>query len=376
MNAVSSFRVLSLVLLVVALCRELPGAVAPITIDSEGFYCQNGKRLFPFGLYEVRIEDMAEVKSNGFDVVHLYKWESESDDDECEGYVDACVRNGLKAFIGFPRDSVIAGDIERIEKRVRKLSQNCGLFCWYLFDEPALKKQFVSPEQLTRFANAVRKLDPNHPVVVTTWDEGMCHYRRSWDVHWSQAYGTEPAYVAYLVDEHRKFIKAPSPISLLLNGFDVNQNKAMDKGTIKLLDQTKFSHDYAFLKACAFLGIVKRCNGVWWWWFGRGRDGYVSVGNNASGWKDLSRVVKDLSAFRSLVVADGGVVTGVSMPSNMKFEKYNTPRIEWWAKTIDGKTTVIAVNTAESSLDATVDIPDIGKTECRFGRYEVKVFEK
>lgn len=346
-----------------------------VEIDSEGFYRRGGRRIFPFGIYQVRVQDMAEVKAHGFEVVHLYEWEKSSDDVACRAYLDACAQHELMAFVGFPRKRIMEGDFDCIARRVQMLAQHPALFCWYLYDEPALKKQYVSPERLTEFADRIRALDPYHPVVVTTWEKDMGTYRRSWDVHWSQAYGSEPSYVAHLVDRHRTWVGSPSPISLLLNSFDSEQLKALDRKEISCLDYAKFSHDGDFLRACAFLGIVKKCNGIWWWWFGRGDARYVSVGNHARAWSDLTAVVKELDAYRPLVVAEGRVVTGVATPGNAPIEKYNDPRVEWWAKTVDGRTTVIAVNVAPHPLEVDLDLPGGRRGHYAFKRFEVKILQ-
>lgn len=352
-----------------------PKPSGSVEIDSAGCYRQDGMRCFPFGLYQVRVEDMAEVRAHGFDVVHLYAWEKSDDDDACRAYVDACSRHGLKAFVGFPRQRIMDGDFACIARRVGILASHPALFCWYLFDEPALKSQYVSPERLTRFADLIRSLDPYHPVVVTTWEKEMGEYRRSWDVHWSQAYGGEPAYVAHLVDRHREWIGSPSPITLLLNSFDSDQLKARDRKEIERFDFSKFSHDRDFFRACAFLGIVKGCNGIWWWWFGRGDDGYVSVGNHDGAWADLTAVVRELAPYRALAVAEGRVATGVATSGDMAVAKYNDPRVEWWAKTVGEHTTVIAVNVAPHPLEVDLALPDGRQGRHAFKRFEVKVLK-
>ena len=352
-----------------------PRPETAVELDAEGYYRQRGNRLYPFGLYKVNIEDMAEVREHGFEIVHVYDWEKRDDNPGCQAYVNACGKNGLQAFVGFPRKRIIDGDFACIARRVGLLATNPALFCWYLFDEPALKSQYVSPERLTEFADLIRALDPYHPVVVTTWDEGMGEYRRSWDVHWSQAYGNEPAYVAHLVNQHRKWIGSPSPISLLLNSFDCEQNKAKDRGEIVKLDHSKFSHDRDFFRACAFLGIVKGCNGIWWWSFGRDDNRYVSVGNHAGAWADLTAVVKELDAYRPLALAEGRVVTGVATPRNVPVKHYTTPRVEWWAKTIGSQTSVIAVNVTPRLVEVDLDLPGMGKAHYRFNRFEVKILK-
>ena len=40
-------------------------------------------------------------------------------------------------------------------------------------DEPEIPDQYISPRNLTRYAELIRALDPYHPVVVTTWQQAF-----------------------------------------------------------------------------------------------------------------------------------------------------------------------------------------------------------
>ena len=237
------------------------------------------------------------------------------------------------------------------------LADHPALFCWYLFDEPEILSQYVSPERLTACADLVRALDPYHPVVMTTWNKTMINYRRTWDTHWTQAYG-DPAGVVRQIDEHRRFLKNASPITLLVNCNDGVQGAARRRGVTP--DPAKFARDYDFLRACAFLGIVKECNGVWWWWFARDSKDYYSAAQCPAAWANLVKVVKELGALRPLVTAPGAVTTGTAVDGASK--------VEWWRKTVDGKDILIAVNTGDTP--ATVAI---GAQRLAFRRHEVKV---
>ena len=60
-------------------------------------------------------------------------------------------------------------------------------------------------------ADLIRALDPYHPVVMTTWNKSMINYRRTWDTHWTQAYG-DPAGVVRQIDEHRLVGRIGAPV--------------------------------------------------------------------------------------------------------------------------------------------------------------------
>ena len=344
-----------------------PKPANSVVVSKDGFYEQAGKRIFPLGIYEVAPKYMDEVRKAGFDVVHTYRWESDQNDVACRAYLDACwAADGLRAFIGFDRgtrsqDGIVQGNFAHIARRVGALADHAGLFCWYLFDEPEIANQFVSPDLLTALADLVRELDPYHPVVMTTWNETMNEYRRTWDTHWTQAYGN-PAGVTKQLDEHRRFLKNASPITLLVNCNDQKQGAARRRGIEP--DLTRFSRDYASLRACAMLGIVRECNGVWWWWFARDCRDFYTAAQNPKAWADLIKVVQELVSLRPVVNAPGKVWTG-------RAGEEKCP-VEWWAKDIDGHTVVIAVNTSEKNQKVEIDVGgSVGKLSLDLARYEV-----
>lgn len=338
-----------------------------VTVGADGAYWQGGKRIFPLGIYEVAPKYMAEVREAGWDVVHTYQWEYSQDDAGCRKYLDDCgAANGLRAFIGFDRGvhshkGIVQGNLAHVVRRVGALADHPGLFCWYLYDEPETNEYFVTPDALTEFADLVRALDPYHPVVMTTWGIAMNEYRRTWDTHWTQAYGN-PAEVTREVDSQRRLLNNDSPITLLVNCNDGKQGAAIEKGIAP--DPDKFARDYDYMRACAFLGVVKECNGVWWWWFARDNCGkYYSAACSPKAWTDLVRVIKELRAIRPLVTADGFVVTGTAMDGK--------GRVEWWRKTVNGKPIFIAVNTADHPVSVTVAVPDDAPRKLTLRRYEV-----
>ena len=337
-------------------------------IDADGFFSENGRRIFPLGIYEVAPKYMLEVRRAGWDVVHTYRWESSQDDVACRAYLDRCWEaEGLRAFIGFDRgtgtgEGIVQGNFAHIARRVGALADHPALFCWYLFDEPEIIGQFVTPDLLTALADLVRVLDPYHAVVMTTWGPSMNEYRRTWDTHWTQAYG-DPAGVVRQWEEHRRLLKNASPITMLVNCNDTKQGAARRRG--EKPDPAKFSRDYDHLRACAFLGIVKECNGLWWWWFARDCTDFYTAAQVPQAWSDLVKVVKEIGALRPFVNAPGKVTTGTAVQGKKK--------VEWWAKTVGDKTMLIAVNTATESVDIEIDAPGLGKCAYSFHRHEVKV---
>lgn len=338
-----------------------------VTVAPDGSYCDDGKRIYPLGIYEVAPKYMAEVRTAGYDVVHSYEWEFSPNDAACRRYLDACwATDGLRAFIGFDRGvnskkGIVQGNFAHVARRVGALANHPGLFCWYLFDEPEIPGQFVTPDRLAEFADFVRALDPYHAVVMTSWASTMNEYRRTWDSHWTQAY-QDPASVVKQIDEHRRYLKNDSPITLLLGCQDVKQGRARRKG-IKP-DPEKFMPDYDHMRACAFIGVVKGCNGLFWWPYARDTDEYYPASQNPKAWAGLVEVVKEIRSVRPLVTAEGEVETGTV--------KSGKACVEWWHKAMNGRNLFIAVNTADHPVSVTMHIPGKGMGKVDFLRYEVK----
>ena len=107
---------------------------------------------------------------------------------------------------------------------------------------------------------------------------------------------------------------------------------------------------------CAAREFARRAGGNW-----------MAVGSVDIGWKNLQKVVAEIAALRPVLNAVAPTTSGT-----VAVGKSN---IEWWSKTVDGKTTFIAVNTSEDPVTATVPLPD-GPAELSFKRYEVKVIQK
>ena len=333
-----------------------------VTTGDDGFYRQGGRRIYPLMIYEVEPADMPDVRDAGFDVVHNYRWEKTQDDAACRRYLDACEASGLRAFIGFDRGirtgkGMVQGNFGCVARRVGAIADHPALFCWYLYDEPEWLNQFITAESMIEFADLVRALDPFHPVVMSTWNATMKDYRRAWDSHWTQAYGN-PAEVVAQLDEHRCFLDGDSPITLLVNCNDGHQSKRRQRGIEP--DPKKFARDRDHLRACAFLGVVKECNGVGWWWFGRNSREFYSASQCPKAWDDLKAVIGELRSLRGVIEAEGTVESGTARDGDA--------RVEWWRKTVGDKSCFIAVNTANRAVSVTVDGQ---KLDLR--RYEARV---
>ena len=365
------------------LFRPIPSH--PISIAPDGAYLDSGQRIFPLGIYQVSPAAMPVVKKAGIQVVHSYEFESSQNDVAARAYLDAAAAAGLRVFIGFDRgvhspDGLVRSGKRHVTERVAALCDNPGLFCWYLYDEPEIANQYVSPRGLIAYADLVRRLDPYHPVVVTTWGPRMALYRPSFDTHWTQAY-TTPAGVVKQIAEHRSLLGPATPITLLLHCFDREQGDALKAG--KPVDPERFEPDGAWMRAAAFAGITQRVNGLWWWWYADGVKGWVTVSSVPEAWQALTQVLAQIHELEPVLVDPAKPETGSLIAGG--------GQIDWWSKKIGRETTLIAVNTTEKtvqgSIPATGDGPaavlfenrqvqrQAGKITDQFERYAVHVYE-
>jgi hypothetical protein len=296
---------------------------------------------------------MPTVKQAGIDVVHTYQFEGSRDDKAAAAYLDAAAVAGLRVFIGFDRGpssgkGLVQGNSQHVVDRVAALCANPGLFCWYLFDEPEIAHQYLSPRGLTAYADLIRRLDPYHPVVVTTWGPRMALYRRSFDTHWTQAY-TTPDGVVRQIEEHRAQLGPKTPMTLIVHCFDGAQNEALRQG--KRLDQAAFKPDGAWMHAAAFVGLTQTVNGLWWWWYADGVKDWATVASVPEAWQALSKVFAQLHELEPILVDPAKPQSGTVAAGEGK--------VYWWSKKVGPETTLIAVNTTEET--AQVAVPAAGE---------------
>ncbi|OGV66953.1 MAG: hypothetical protein A3K19_03545 [Lentisphaerae bacterium RIFOXYB12_FULL_65_16] len=331
-----------------------------VQLDTDGAYVCAGSRIFPFGIYQVSPAAMPTVKAGGFDVVHVYTWEGNQDDVAARAYLDSAWQNGLRVFIGFDRgggsgNGIVQGNFAHVANRVAALCDHPGLFCWYLFDEPEVPDQYVSPRTLTAFADLIRRLDPYHTVVMTTWGNRMNLYRRTWDTHWTQAY-QKPDGVVRQIQEHRKLLLNDSPITLLVHCYDQEQKKLMNGGQAP--DPTKFQPDPDWMRAAAFAGVTQNINGLWWWWYADTAKDWLTVADVPDAWAGLTRVVSQLRELTPVLTA--------REPAQSTALEVDKQKVEVWWKTVAGETTVVAVNTGIEPVTAQVPAAGDGPAQVLF----------
>ncbi len=165
--------------------------------------------------------------------------------------------------MGLQRSKLIEGDEGFVAERGAALMGHPALLCWYLFDEPDLKHQYVSPPELTRLYRLIKALDPFHPVVVTcAGDRPVPLYADAMDVHWTQVYG-DTNRVATRLDKHRAALPEGKPLSAILHCYDRAQSSLPEAAR----DPAKFQPDGRMMRAIAFKALAHDASCLsWWWW--------------------------------------------------------------------------------------------------------------
>ena len=228
--------------------------------------------------------------------------------------------------------------------------------------EPEVAAYYVPPKLLTAFAELLRQLDPYHPVVMTTWGKNMNAYRKTWDTHWTQCYD-KPATIVKRIAEHRELLLNDSPITLLIHCYDRTQSKL--RKNKQPVDWEKFEPDYDWMRAAALVGITKEVNGLWWWWYAKSTNDWMTAAHNPVTWGNLCKVVEEVRSLRPVLNADGPTQGGTVTVGDAK--------IEWWVKTVNGKSTVIIVNTSETDVEATITPNGLAPIPVKLGRFGVEI---
>jgi len=333
----------------------------------DGGVAINGKKRFLLGMYGVRIEDMPRIAAGGFDFVHSYQWDGAGTNEEALDYLDAAHKNGLQAFIGICRAELMRGNEEFVAERVGALMGHPALLAWYLYDEPDLTHQYVSPEWLERYYRLIKALDPFHPVVVTcAQDTAVPKYRDALDVHWTQVYGST-AYVSSRPEKHRRSLHADTPLALILHCYDRRQSSLLREG--RQPNPAEFQPDARVMRANAYMALVHNSSGLIWWWYGQGSPRSYTVANVPEAWQALTKTVAEIKTLEPVLTAEGEVHTWVEEPME-------NVEVHLWEKKCADRTVMIAVNRDKQECEVTFaprTVPQQGSLDVMFEGRQVGI---
>jgi hypothetical protein len=140
-----------------------PGRAAPYRVVAPA---QLSVLDFPLAWYD-RVQDPttpALAAQEGMNL--LIPYVGDSSDATILAYLNAADKAGLKVFLEVRRSSVKAGDLRAVQAYIRTFKTHPAVVGWYLFDEPELSKNNVSPQQLRQSYLAIKQEDPNRPISV------------------------------------------------------------------------------------------------------------------------------------------------------------------------------------------------------------------
>jgi hypothetical protein len=154
-----------------------------------------GEKFWPMIIYQVDIAEMPKVAKMGMNTIHHYDFEHGYGLNQTAKYLEAAEQNNLKVFLGFDRGKngtcgIIQANLFKIAQKVALARSKSSLLAWYLFDEPDLVHQAVSPERMRELYLFLKKIDPYHPVIVSLYAGSLIKtYGKCYDIFWPQYYG-------------------------------------------------------------------------------------------------------------------------------------------------------------------------------------------
>ncbi|MBM3499211.1 MAG: hypothetical protein FJX74_11130 [Armatimonadetes bacterium] len=270
----------------------------------------DGERCFlPLGMYQVPIAEMPRVKQAGFNAVHLYTWEGSKDDVTAREYLDAAHKHGLRVFIGFDRGNssgsgLVQMNLDHVARRIGALRDHPALLAWYLFDEPDLSHQYVTPTNLRKLYEFIRTLDPYHPVIVTfAGDNPLTVYPQCYDVHWTQVYGATEHVRARLLKHREMLPEASLPLMAILHCYDREQSAEMKAGATP--DPARFYLTPEKLRADIAMALALQSSGLAWWWYGDGGKQWLTVADLPEAWAGMAAAVREVREIEPLLTGTG-----------------------------------------------------------------------
>ncbi|WP_276744022.1 hypothetical protein [Victivallis vadensis] len=158
----------------------------------------NGKPFTPLAIYAVDIEQIKDAKKFGFNVFHNYTMTRLGDAYPMQEFLDTLQKENCYGMIHLQHTEIAASNFKPVMERVVRYMNHPALCWWYLFDEPGIYG--VDPEQLVFFNDMVRKLDPYHTTVSSSWYQK--EFQDSVDVDIPQWYHGHAAGMAKTAKEY------------------------------------------------------------------------------------------------------------------------------------------------------------------------------
>lgn len=177
--------------------------IPTISDYSNEFSLLNGKPFTPLAIFAVDIPQVKDAAKFGFNVFHNYTMTREEDSYPMQEFLDTVQSVNSYAMIHLQNKRIADSDYKPVMNRVVKYMNHPATYWWYLFDEPGIFG--VDIEQLTFFNDMIRKLDPYHNVVSSSWYQEK--FQDSVDIDLPQWYHGAASGMAKTSKEYRKSAK-------------------------------------------------------------------------------------------------------------------------------------------------------------------------
>jgi len=144
-----------------------PGVPSRIDLTPAGIATVNGRPFVPLGLFCVPRHFFGEVKRMGCNAMMQYRGFIKNGKEVIE-YLDLCMANGMMGVVDvqtFTKTTKTKkADLKGLADLVVRARSHPALLAYYIADEPEYGD--VPPEEYVKAYQAIRELDPHHPVIM------------------------------------------------------------------------------------------------------------------------------------------------------------------------------------------------------------------
>lgn len=273
-----------------------------VSLRQDGVLLMGKKAFFPIGTYRDprdTLFDFRAIKSAGFNLTHSYYFEGPSPlhnggellDEPlkvtAQRYLRVAHKNGLKVFMGLPRDLVQKGDVRAIKEFVLALKSEPALLVWYLMDEPG--NHGIPGEMIKKINRVVKDADPDHPTFLVLMERTPAKpYNNGYDIAGFMSYDGSAIHARQLMAKKRKKIGEKIPIWMIVGAHQDRAQLSPDK-----------------LRAQVFLSAMSGAKGVLFYWWPNNYQGKGNILKTPPGrWEGICSIVKDINKMAA-VLMDG-----------------------------------------------------------------------
>jgi hypothetical protein len=293
---------------------------------------------FPLGLFVVTtMEDLEHAVTTDFSCFISYRFSScGGPDSEARAYLDTAAAAGKRVLMGLCYQTVARGDTASLLGRVRALAAHRGLLAWYLYDEP--EGAGTDPVMLRRVADAIRRADPAHPVVIGSYALGPSYaYRDACDFALVDRYPVPFAPVDSVVPLLRNARASGRDFGFVFQSYstEVHRWPGTPPGPGRYPSRDE-------MRAMAWLGVVYGARELWTYAYGYLHDTPGSEWH----WADLLSLAHELRLFEPLLLAPEA--SGVRIASS------SSPAIQACVRSLGGSLYVVSVNSGSTRVTASL----------------------